>query len=272
VARYHAEDDQYDARNLELIADFRRALHFDDLVLHYQPKLNINDRSVDVVEALVRWQHPVHGLLYPDSFIPLIEPTDLVEPLTEWVIERAVAELNRLDDDSIAVAVNVSARNLGDAAFARRVLDRLDVLRVPAQRLIIEITETALLSDPDRAADILAELHAAGVRVSLDDFGQGQTSLGYLSALQLDELKIDRAFVRDMLENPAHAAIVRSIVDLGHNLGLQVVSEGVETDDVLAAVAATGCDIAQGYLFARPMPIGDLSAWLADRRVPSTPT
>jgi EAL domain-containing protein (putative c-di-GMP-specific phosphodiesterase class I) len=138
----------------------------------------------------------------------------------------------------------------------------LEELEMPAGRLIIEVTETALLADPERAADVLARLADAGVRISLDDFGQGQTSLGYLSALPLHELKIDRSFVADMLDNAAHAAIVRSIIDLGHNLSLRVVAEGVETAEVLARLDDAGCDIAQGFLLARPMPLADLAPWL----------
>ena len=133
---------------------------------------------------------------------------------------------------------------------------------MPADRLIIEVTETALLIDPERAASVLASLADAGVRISLDDFGQGQTSLGYLSALPLDELKIDRSFVGDMLDNAAHAAIVRSIIDLGHNLGLRVVGEGVETDPTLASLNESGCDVVQGFLFARPMPVEALQSWI----------
>jgi EAL domain-containing protein (putative c-di-GMP-specific phosphodiesterase class I) len=166
------------------------------------------------------------------------------------------------------VAINVSARSVGRIELARSIVQTLDELDFPAERLIVEVTETALLADPERAAVVLMELAAAGVRVSLDDFGRGQTSLGYLSALPIHELKIDRSFVLDMLENPAHAAIVRSIVDLGHNLALRVVGEGVETDASLAALREAHCDVVQGFLLARPMPVGRLSAWLAAARQP----
>jgi EAL domain-containing protein (putative c-di-GMP-specific phosphodiesterase class I) len=138
----------------------------------------------------------------------------------------------------------------------------LDELELPPNRLIIEVTETALLADREAAADVLTRLSDAGVRISLDDFGRGQTSLGYLSALPIHELKIDRSFIVDMLENPAHAAIVRSIIDLGHNLSLTVVGEGVETDHVAATLEHAGCDVAQGFLFARPMPLAEIDGWL----------
>jgi EAL domain-containing protein (putative c-di-GMP-specific phosphodiesterase class I) len=159
--------------------------------------------------------------------------------------------------------VNVSARTVVRPEFAREVIAALQRSEVAPDRLIVEVTETALLIDPARAADVLAELAAAGVTVSLDDFGQGQTSLGYLSRLPVHELKIDRSFVTDMDENPAHAAIVRSVIDLGHNLSMLVVAEGIETEAVLAMLRGYACDIAQGYFLARPMPAASLDGWLA---------
>jgi diguanylate cyclase len=146
----------------------------------------------------------------------------------------------------------------------------LDEVGVSADRLYIEVTETALMTDPTRAATVLAELNAAGVRVSIDDFGTGQTSLGYLSTLPIGELKIDRSFIADMIEEPGHAAIVHSIAELGHSLGFRVVGEGIETREVLDALAASGCDVAQGYFFARPMPAEELVRWLAEQRQPSS--
>ena len=161
------------------------------------------------------------------------------------------------------MAVNVSARSLNRATFASQVVEALRSEEIDPDRLTIEITETALLIDPSRAMAVLAEIEAAGIKVSIDDFGIGQTSLGYLSSLPVDELKIDKSFVMDMLDNPAHAAIVRSIVELGHNLSFNVVAEGVETAGVLDSLQATGCDMAQGYFFARPMLMDDLRMWLS---------
>jgi len=267
VVRYDAEHDHYDAANLGLIADLRRAIDAGELVMHYQPKAALEDGRVEAVEALVRWQHPTLGLLYPDRFIPLCEQTDLIDKLTTWVMRRSLADVAELG--GVAVSVNVSARTLGRARFAEQVIAVLSDLDIPPERLIIEITETALLTDPPRAAAVLAQLDAIGVRVSLDDFGIGQTSLGYLSSLPVHELKIDKSFVMDMMANPAHAAIVRSIVDLGHNLALQVVGEGVETDDVFATLREAGCDLAQGYLLARPMPAEQLRGWLS-KSAPTT--
>jgi len=268
VVRYDARHDHYDAVNLGLIAELRRAIDAGELVMHYQPKACLEDGRVEAVEALVRWQHPTLGLLYPDRFIPLCEQTDLIDRLTTHVLRTALTDVRDLGD--VSVSVNVSARTLGRGRFAEQVIAVLEELGVPPRRLIVEITETSLLTDPPRAAAVLAQLDAVGVRVSLDDFGIGQTSLGYLSSLPVHELKIDKSFVLDMLANPAHAAIVRSIVDLGHNLNLRVVGEGVETDAVFATLRDAGCDLAQGYLLARPMPVDQLRLWLSTTSQPTT--
>jgi diguanylate cyclase (GGDEF)-like protein len=261
VVHYDAALDHYDAAALGLATELRHAIDDGQLVLHYQPQTTLADGHVKAVEALVRWQHPTRGLVPPDKFLPIAEQTELIEQLTKWVLRTALSEvrdLERVWDEDLAVAVNVSARSISRAGFAEDIIETLQALDVPAQRLIIEVTETALMTDPAGAAGILAKLAAAGVNISLDDFGRGQTSLGYLSALPVHEMKIDKSFVLDMLQNPAHAAIVRSIIDLGHNLGLRVVGEGVETDDVLTALREAGCDVAQGFLFALPKPVGEL--------------
>jgi diguanylate cyclase (GGDEF)-like protein len=265
VVRYEPAQDQYDAANLGLVAELREAIDSGALVLHYQPKTSLSSGLVKGVEALVRWNHPVHGLLYPARFLPLAEQTDLIFDLTDWVLETALNDLCLLPPQ-ICVAVNVSARSLSSVAFADSVLEALERTGVPAPRLTLEVTETALLTDPSCAASILQALDARGVQISIDDFGCGQTSLGYLSSLPIHELKIDRSFVFDMLDNPGHAAIVRSIVDLGHNLSLRVVGEGVETSSVLDGLRHVGCDEAQGFLLARPMPADQLVGWLKTPR------
>lgn len=272
VVRYSRALDHYDAANLSLIAQLRRAVDHEELVLHYQPKARLVDGGIDAVEALVRWQHPDLGLLPPQRFIPLAEQTDLIERVTTWVLTKALTDIRDLgpEMEHVAVAVNVSARSLNRESFAAQVTGVLAQVGLPAERLIVEVTETALLTDPPRAAVVLGELARAGVRVSLDDFGVGQTSLGYLSSLPVHELKIDRSFVHDMLSNPSHRAIVRSVVDLGHNLALRVVGEGVETEDVLEALRESGCDVAQGYLISRPMGTEALRSWLARRQRAAT--
>ena len=266
VVRYDETQNHYDASNLTLISELRTAIETDQLVLYYQPKVGSSDLRIDAVEALVRWQHPTHGLLQPDRFIPLAEQTDLIDRLTEWVLRRALSDLNRFGpaSQSLTVAVNVSARNLSSASFASSIVRALHDANVDAHRLYIEVTETALMTDPVRAAAVLGELDRAGVRLSIDDFGSGQTSLAYLSTLPIHELKIDRSFITDMLDHNGHTAIVHSIIDLGHNLGFSVVGEGVETRLVLNELAASGCDVAQGFLFTRPIPVEDLVIWLND--------
>jgi diguanylate cyclase (GGDEF)-like protein len=271
VARYEAEDDQYDAASLGLVSELRQAIEQDQLVLHYQPQRDVLSGRTSAVEALVRWQHPTRGLLYPDTFLPLAEQTDLIDRLTRWVLRRALSDLRGLGQagSRLTVAVNVSARGIGRGELADDVIEALTEQSMPGERLVIEVTETAILADPTRAAIELRRLAAAGVKISLDDFGQGQTSLGHLSALPLDELKIDRAFVGNMLSRPTDRAIVHSIVDLGHNLGLRVVAEGVETDAVLDELSGRGCDLVQGYLLSRPLTLEALSQWLA--RAPRVP-
>jgi diguanylate cyclase (GGDEF)-like protein len=271
VLAYRPDLDQYDATNLSLVAELRHAIRSDQLVLHFQPQSETSTGAVTAVEALVRWNHPELGLLYPDRFLPLAEQTDLIDPLTEWVLTAALTEVRRFQERGIAlaVAVNVSARSIVRPAFAREVIETVRRSGVTSDRLIIEVTETALLTDPVRAASVLGQLADAGIVISLDDFGRGHTSLGYLSSLPVHELKIDRSFVTDMIENTAHAAIVQSIVGLGHNLSMRVVAEGIETEDVLGRLREHGCDIAQGYLLARPMPVADLEAWLARRAATS---
>jgi diguanylate cyclase (GGDEF)-like protein len=271
VVRYAPTQDHYNSANLGLIADLRHAIDADELVLHYQPKVTLPDGQIDAVEALVRWQHPTQGLLYPDRFVPLAEQTDLMEKLTRWVLHQALSDMSSPDPEfaQVAVSVNVSARNICHAGFATQVIEALRDHAVPAHRLMIEITETALLTDPGRATKALGELATLGVGVSIDDFGIGQTSLGFLSSLPVHELKIDKGFVTTMTSDRAHAAIVRSVIDLGHNLSLRVVAEGVETEEVLTELRRAGCDMAQGYLFARPMPLAALRPWLADATRPA---
>jgi diguanylate cyclase (GGDEF)-like protein len=265
IARYTKDRDHYDPANLTLISELRQAIVADELVVHYQPKARIPNGGFESVEALVRWQHPARGLLSPDRFLPLAEPTELIEDLTDWVLQRALTDVRDLHSlQPLGVAVNVSAHSLGRADFPDRVIEAVRRAGIAPSRLTIEITETALLADPERAAVALSRLDAFGVSISLDDFGTGQTSLAYLSTLPVDELKIDRSFVSDLLTNPAHEAIVRSVIDLGHNLGLRVVAEGIETRDVLDALDAANCDVAQGYHLARPMPLGDLPRFLAN--------
>jgi diguanylate cyclase len=263
VIGYDPSQNHYDAANLTLVSELRHAIDENELVLFYQPKVSLQDGRVEAVEALVRWQHPELGLLPPDRFIPLAEQTGLIDRVTEWVVVRAIADL-RGWSEGLSAAVNVSARSL-HPRLVLLLTNSLAAAGVDPSRLYVEITETALMTDPERAAVVLQDLHRAGIRISIDDFGTGQTSLSYLSALPIDEIKIDLSFISDMTVSVGHHAIVRSIVDLGHNLGLHVVGEGVESDEIASALTATGCEVAQGYLYARPMPAEGLSDWIVSR-------
>jgi diguanylate cyclase (GGDEF)-like protein len=270
IARYAADQNQFVASDLALMADLRQAIDNDELTLHYQPQISFASGEVDAVEALVRWNHPTEGLIYPDRFIMLAEKTDLIDRLTDWVIRRSLVDAQDFytDKGALRVSVNISARNLSKSGFASRVIDALVASKMSPERLVVEVTETALMADPARAATALAELSSAGVHLSIDDFGVGQTSLSYLSSLPISELKIDRMFITDMNENYGHAAIVRSIIELAHNLGFRVVGEGIEDESVFDALALGGCDIAQGYFLARPMPKVRLIDWFAKRQLP----
>jgi diguanylate cyclase len=269
ITRYAVHQNRFVASDLALMADLRQAIDNDELILHYQPQISVASGEVEAVEALVRWNHPQQGLLYPDQFIVLAEKTDIIDRLTDWVLRRALSEAHQFltDKGALRVAVNISARNLSKAGFASRVTDALSASEMSPDRLIVEVTETALMADPERAAHSLAELSAAGVQLSIDDFGVGQTSLSYLSSLPITELKIDRMFITDMNQNFGHAAIVRSIIDLAHNLGFRVVGEGVEDASAFEQLTLGHCDVAQGYLFARPMAAEQLNVWFAQRQL-----
>jgi diguanylate cyclase (GGDEF)-like protein len=260
--RHRPELDEYDETRLRLLGELDEAIQNGELVLHYQPKAHPQTGQIVSMEALVRWQHPERGLLYPDAFLFAAEQTGLIDRVTTWVVTEALHGLTRLDPEGqLSMAVNVSARNVMRHGFAAEVLEALKATGVPPSRLIVELTETALLTDPDRATAALRELSQAGVRVSIDDFGAGQTSLGYLASLPVHELKIDRRFVQHMDSEPRAAAIVRSVIELGHNLGFEVIAEGVETGPVMTLLAEAGCDLVQGYFIARP----DAEAGMAAR-------
>jgi EAL domain-containing protein (putative c-di-GMP-specific phosphodiesterase class I) len=235
-------------------------------VLHYQPAIELDTGQVCSVEALVRWCHPVHGMLPPSEFIELAEVSGTIQPLTRWVIERAVSTIAEWSASGLdlPVAVNLSVRNLYDLELPAWLDHLLADYGVSADRLVLEITETELMDDPLYAMEVLGKLKALGASASIDDFGTGYSSLAYLKDLPIDELKIDRSFVGTMVTDESDLTIVRSIIDLSHNLGLDVVAEGVEDEATLERLAEMGCDRAQGYLLSRPMPAEALRAWADD--------
>ena len=267
-AVYAPEQDPYTPERLALIGELGAAIATGDLRLHYQPQVELTTGRVAGVEALVRWAHPVRGAVWPDQFIPLAEHTGLIMPLTLWVLGAALRQAQRWGEQGRAldVAVNLSTRTLQDLELPATVARLVAQSGVPPQRLTLEITESALMANPARAQTVLTQLGALGVRLSIDDFGTGYSSLGYLKQLPVDEVKIDQSFVRALgTGERKNAAIVRSVVDLGHNLGLRVVAEGVEDEGTSDLLRGMGCDVAQGYYLSRPVPAADLDAWIAAR-------
>jgi diguanylate cyclase (GGDEF)-like protein len=252
---YSAERDRHTTRRLSLLGELHHAIERSELIFYYQPVADLVTGRISSTEALIRWEHPRHGLIPPDEFVPLAEPTGLIEPLTAYAFEHALRQCRAWLDEGnqIGVAVNVSVRNLYEAGFAGKVARHLALARVPAELLTLEITEGTVMADPVRAATVLDELHTMGVRISIDDFGTGYSSLVHLKRLPVDSIKIDRSFVMNM-ENDDDAAIVRSTIDLAHNLGLKVVAEGVESELHWRTLSQLGCDYGQGYYIARPAP------------------
>jgi diguanylate cyclase (GGDEF)-like protein/PAS domain S-box-containing protein len=251
------------ARQLERLTDLRQCVPREELVIHYLPKIDLAAREVSGVEALVRWQHPVHGLLTPDRFLPAVERTELIEPLTRWVLNAALRQQRLWRDDGVdlTMAVNISAHSLRfNSNLPEMVAALTETWGTAPGRLTLELTEGALIEAA--APDILGRLHRMGEKMSIDDFGTGYSSLAHLQRLPVDELKIDRSFVTSLALASDEEVIVRSTIDLAHNLGLSVVAEGVEDEDVLRLLAEHDCDAAQGYFFSRPCVADELTAWL----------
>lgn len=268
-ARYEASRDDNDLSRLVLLGDLRRAVPAGELTMYYQPKINSDTGALSSVEALVRWQHPTLGWLQPDEFIPLAESTAIIHALTTEVLRLALTQARKWADAGrpIPVSVNISARSLLDPTFPAQVQELLDAHGVPPQLLILELTETAVMTDRDLALTVLQALDAMNVSLSIDDFGTGYSSMSYLKTLPVKELKIDRSFVMGMVDDPDSAVIVRSAVDLGHNLGMTVVAEGVEDGVARSELAGMGCDLVQGYQICRPVPARELELWIETHSV-----
>jgi diguanylate cyclase (GGDEF)-like protein/PAS domain S-box-containing protein len=267
---YDEGSHDYDLTSLTLVAELRRAITERELVLYYQPKAALASGSVTSVEALVRWMHPQRGVVFPDSFIPIAQETSLIGPLTLYVIGEALKQARVWSEQGIelSIAVNLSTRNLLDRGFPAQVAELLRRWEVKPSCLELEVTESSMLANPSRAKAILNELSGLGIRLSIDDFGTGYSSLAYLRHLPVDEIKIDRSFVIGMGVEAGDAVIVRSTVDLGRNLGLDVVAEGVETIETWECLRELGCNTAQGYFLGRPMPADEMSEWLRTRQAP----
>jgi diguanylate cyclase (GGDEF)-like protein len=263
---YSPARDPFSRERLGLLADLPRAIEERELTLHYQPKIDLADMRVTGVEALVRWPHPNLGLILPAEFVPLAEETGMIDSLTSLVLDMALEQLRAWWSDglTLGVAANITGRSLVDAHFPSEVATSLRKWGLPASVLTLELTESAFVSDPERAISTASELREMGVAISIDDFGSGYSSLSYLRDLPVDELKIDRSFISKMLHSDSDALIVRSAIVLAHGLGLRVVAEGVEQIAELDELGRFGCDIAQGYLFSKPLPHGQLTPLLHD--------
>jgi diguanylate cyclase (GGDEF)-like protein len=263
---FSPERDSFDPTRLLLLGQVRLALEREELVLHYQPKVDLKTRRITGVEALLRWNHSERGLLPPLQFIPLVEQTALVAPLTTYVIGAALRQMVAWRELGLELqmSVNLSARNLLDPGLAVEIEDLLRQHGIPPSQLVVEVTESATMADPERAEGVLRALRSAGVGVSIDDFGTGNASIAYLTKLPASEIKIDRSFVTHIGEDERAEAIVRSTIDLARHLDLHVVAEGVETQAALEHLIELGCDTAQGYLFARPLPAEDLTEQLME--------
>jgi diguanylate cyclase (GGDEF)-like protein len=270
---FDPKQDQHSPRRLALLGELRRALEQHQLLLHYQPKVAADTGEVLGVEALVRWQHPEHGLIPPDEFIPLAERTGLIGPLTHYVLDEALRQCRHWRDagHELSVAVNVSARRLLDLQFPDEVAQLLDRYQLPAELLVIELTESTIMTDPVHALEILSRLNTMGVQLSIDDFGTGYSSMAYLMDLPVHELKIERSFVSKMISNSSDAVIVHYTLDLGRNPRLRVVAEGDENPLTLQQLDLLGCHAVQGYHISRPITPDGLMTWLEQQTAEPTP-
>jgi len=256
---YEESIDDHSIKMLTLVDDLKLAIKTTGLELLYQPKIDLQSNKLIGAEALIRWHHAEHGLIFPDQFIPKAEQSGIINDLTLWVLSSAIAQLGKWKktNPELSIAINLSPKNLLDSSLIPNIKNLLVQNNVLPESLFLEITETAIMSNPSRSIIVLQELYDLGVRVSIDDFGTGYSSLSYLKKLPADEIKIDRSFVMDMDNDINDAIIVRSTIDLAHNMGLRVVAEGVETQPILDQLSEDGCDYAQGYHIAKPMSIDD---------------
>jgi EAL domain-containing protein (putative c-di-GMP-specific phosphodiesterase class I) len=261
---YSPAQDPYTAERLSLLSELGSAFRRGEMVLHYQPRVSLAQRRLRGFEALVRWNHPRLGRLSPSQFIPLAELSDVIRPLTLWILEESLRQQREWAGAgrNTHLAVNFSARHLLDDSCPEQIAELLSRAGAEPGSLELEITESALIADPDHAMVTLGRIRALGVQIAVDDYGTGYSSLSHLRRLPLHALKIDVSFVRSMLENAQDRVIVESTVGLAHNLGLSVVAEGIEDEPTLAALRAMGCDEGQGYHIAAPMEAAEAARWM----------
>jgi len=263
-AIFSAKLDNNNKKLLTLDSDLRKAIHEDSLSLAYQPKIDLRTNKVVGVEALLRWTHEEHGFIPPDQFIPIAEQSNLINEVTDWVLNESLKQKSHwsTQDIELSISINLSAKNLLNGNLIPNIKNQLNKYKVAAESLYLELTETAVMSDPSHAIIVMRQLYDMGVRISIDDFGTGYSSLSYLKQLPVDEIKIDRSFVKDMEHDGNDAIIVQSTIDLAHNMGLRVIAEGVENSVILSELSNRTCDLAQGYYMAKPMTNTELIDWL----------
>jgi diguanylate cyclase (GGDEF)-like protein len=267
-ATYDPEADPHKPERLTMMGELRKGLERGEFKFFYQPKVDIAAQKITHVEALVRWIHPERGFMPPDDFIPLAEQTGNIQKLTEWALETAIAQSKVWQDAGIdiIVAINLSARDLTNRRLPDQIGKLLETHGIAAQRIVLEITESAIMEDKDNAMAVLTALHKMGHTLSIDDYGTGYSSMAYLKALPVQEIKIDKSFVLNLATNKEDEILVRSTIDLGHNLGLKVTAEGVEDEESLNILNKYGCDTGQGYFISRPMPVEDIEAFYRESR------
>ena len=261
---YSAEADPHSIEQLTLMSELRQALNNNELELYYQPKIDLKTQQVIGAEALIRWQHPERGFIPPDDFIPKAEQSGLIRPLTSWVLEHALKQSHDWYNRgiNISIAVNVSQRSLYDQQLTEQIAELMQKMKIGACSLDIEITETAIMADPVHSLATLYALKLMGIKLSIDDFGTGFTSLSHLKELPIDELKIDKSFVMNMAKDNKDVVIVSTIIELAHSMGRSVVAEGVESQETMSMLIALGCDTAQGFYMTKPLPALEFENWL----------
>ncbi|OAH96787.1 putative bifunctional diguanylate cyclase/phosphodiesterase [Methylomonas methanica] len=265
---YAPSYDDHSPRRLTLMSELRQAIEKEQLHIYYQPKVSVATGHVYGAEALVRWQHPKHGFISPDEFIPMAERTRVIKHLTSWVLKQSFkhcAEWRKRGWELI-ISVNLSAKDLHDPELPDVMAGVAAAANIKPGWMMLEITESSIMTDPERAMEVIQRLNEMGYKLSIDDFGTGYSSLAYLKRMPLTELKIDKSFVVDLLHSENDAVIVKATINLAHNLGLQVTAEGVETQEIMDKLSSYKCDLAQGYLFSKPMPFEDFGVWLETNR------
>lgn len=265
-AIYNPQYDEYSIGKLALISDLRNAIDQNQFFMEYQPIIDIKTGDVISAEALIRCDHPERGRVYPDEIIPIAEQTGLINPITYWIIDSTAKYSNELKAAgiNIKIAINLSIYNLQENNFIENIMNIFNKNNTPPSNFIMEITESVMMTNPQKSIDILNQLDELGIEIAVDDFGTGYSSLAYLKRLPLSRLKIDKSFIMDMMEDDNDAMIVRSTIDLAHNLGMKVIAEGIEEKEMLELLSILGCESGQGYYISKPKSGNDLKHWIMD--------